>query len=306
MVTTWKWSADDYKKGLKFKIDENTAIDFYLLPSFSMSNKLNEREVFLSGKIVISIKKPQKDFLEGLTNPSSKNSIKTAEEIYKIYKKIFNLVALYYKWFANLPYVIEGSGTSFYDVFKGDSYGSSVSWSGDKINFKIFNPKLPKSRKINPMFKGKSLLTKQKWKKLRKDILIGQLPSKEIEELVKIQGKINWGGKRIPAVEAVALMEVIIRDKARQVLKKAGQSNTKIERIGKDMELSILINLFLPIILTKKEFSKYKKYIDALDKLRSVRNDIMHKNIDESAINEEHVKNGIKAAIKIAMLLEKK
>ena len=38
----------------------------------------------------------------------------------------------------------------------------------------------------------------------------------------------------------------------------------------------MLLNVFLPIALTKGELAKYKKHIDDLDALRRVPNDIMH------------------------------
>jgi len=68
----------------------------------------------------------------------------------------------------------------------------------------------------------------------------------------------------------------------------------------------MLLNAFLPIVLTRSELSRYKKYIDDLDALRRVRNNIMHRNVLESSIDRGVVTRGIEAAIKITQFLDKK
>ena len=145
-----------------------------------------------------------------------------------------------------------------------------------------------------------------KWTKFKKYLSSAPELSQNIVELVRIKSKVEWNEKRIPTIETAALMEVIIRNTATIALKNRGISNKKIKHINDEAGLSILLNMLLPLILTKSETEKYKVYLDHLDALRGIRNKIMHGNLPEKDIDLEVVKKGINAAIEITLLLEKK
>ncbi len=307
MLTVWKWSEGDFKNGLKFSTDD-AKIEFYILPDkYSLERGLRDRETFLNGRIVIEIENPEKNLLNGLVDSNSANSSRSAEKIHEIYKAVFQYVTFLCRWHGNLQYLFDGQGTSFHDLFYDDALSSSrVMWSLNNGRENLFKLKKGKSRKISPIFKSKNLLTKQRWDKIRGAALRGELISNELQELIKIKGKANWGEKRIPIVETAALMEVVLNNKVRLFLQDKGQSKTKIDSIEKEIGFSILINLFLPSLLAKSEFKKYRRHINDLDALRKIRNDIMHKNAKEANINQDIALRGINAAIKITSILDKK
>jgi len=98
----------------------------------------------------------------------------------------------------------------------------------------------------------------------------------------------------------------VVRNKIQKVAIKKGVSKTRIENIEDEIGLSILLNVLLPMALAKGENRRYKKYINDLDKLRKLRNNIMHKNIPEETMDKDIVYKGVVAAIKIVSFLEKK
>ena len=128
----------------------------------------------------------------------------------------------------------------------------------------------------------------------------------QLNELLRIKSKARWREKRIPTIETAALMEITIRNKVQLLLQRQGQSKKKIDAADDELGFSMLLNVLLPLALTKGELARYKKHIDELDALRKVRNDIMHRNIPESSIDGTVVLRGIEAAIKITQFLERK
>lgn len=212
---------------------------------------------------------------------------------------------------ADLPNILEHPTTRFEEMFGKEGFilaKTHVYWRYGSGKFRPFKPKIkmPK-RKINPIFKSKYLLTTKKWQKIT-DFAKGStsILGKEIEELLRIKSKVRWREKRIPVIETAALMETMIKNKIQIALERQGQSKEKIEDSNKDVGFSVLINFLLPLVLTKSEVGKYKKYINNLDKLRKIRNDIMHKNIQDKDIDQGQVILGIQAAIKITQMLSKK
>jgi len=153
---------------------------------------------------------------------------------------------------------------------------------------------------------SKNLLSVDKWIKFKKYLSSAPKLSQNIVELVKIKSKVEWNEKRIPTIEASALIEVVIRNAATNALKNQGVSRRKIKNTNDEAGLSILLNMLLPLILTRKEMGANKLYLAHLDALRNVRNKIMHENLPEKDIDLEVVEKGINAAIEITLLLEKK
>lgn len=310
-IWLWKWSEKDYKKSLELNIDGYMVNFYFLLDKFSQDEKLKDRQWPMRGRVIIFIKNLDKIFVDGLKNPAGKNSQLVAEKIYNIYKITLDKVVSYSRWVTNLPSILDGIPTSFGEMFGNEKLILSkthVHWREGNDEFKPFQPKIKKTKgKINPVFKSKNLLTVEKWQKVR-NFTNGDISilNSEIEELLRIKSKAIWREKRIAVIETAALMEVIIRNKVHKALEKQGQSKTKIECFNEEAGFSTLLNLLLPLILTRNEVKKYKKHIDNLDKLRKIRNNIMHRNIKNENINEEHIILAINSAIKIIQILNKK
>lgn len=306
----WKWTKEDYEKPVKIVIDEAEILFRYRLESFyKKDKKLPDRQMPSDGLLTITIKNPPAEFLDGLKNPSGNNAQEAAKKIYSFYERALEKVTLYGRWAAKLTSIIDVHKNSFDEIFHGIGilHTDNVHWRIGNQNWELFRLETKKkNRKINPMFKSRHLLTPKKWNAINNFAAANLELGKEIEELVRIKSKAAWGSKRIPTIETAALIEVVIRNKIQVVLKQQGQSDRKIDNVNDEISLSILLNILLPLILNKSEVKRYKKDIDALDLLRKVRNDIMHRNIPENEINLETVRNGVDAAIKIIQLLNLK
>lgn len=309
----WKWKKKDYEQAVRLNI-EGVWVDYYfVLNTFSSeAPKQRDREFMADSRIVISIKEPPQDLLDGLKNPQGANGKVAAEKIYTLYKKTIDKLILYSRWELKLPNLMNSldmaSDKMFYDDVSLTATKSHVWWKlngEEKFKQFLLKPK-KRGRRINPIFKGKNLLSTEKWRRLNKFTSSNPYIGKELEELTRIKADIAWEKKRIPAIETAALMEVVIRNKVQVVVEKKGQSKTKIDNINDDIGYSVLLNMFLPLILSKAEVVRYKRYIDALDNLRKVRNDIMHRNISEEKIDRAVIEEGVGAAIKITLLLNKK
>lgn len=302
----WKWTKKDYEKSVNFIIDD-AKVDFkFSVDSFyDREKELPDRQMPMCGQFIFTIENPSKEFLDGLENPSGLNAQYTTQTIYDLYEKALEKIIFYGRWVAKLTSIVDGVKTYPNELFSGGFLNTNrVYWRvGDK-EWKpfVYQPKL--KGKINPLFKSKNLLTTEKWEKISQFAKTKTELGKEIEELLRIKSKVAWRGKRIPTVEIAALMEVIIRNKARIILKIQGQSTKKIE--NEEVALSALLNVVLPLIISRTDMKKHKKNIDALDLLRKVRNDIMHKNIQENEIDLETIKKGVDAAIKITYMLNNK
>jgi hypothetical protein len=305
----WKWTKEDYDKLIRFTIDEVSITFRFTLDSLYKDNKkLPERQMPMHGLFVFTIKNPPPEFLEGLKNPDGKNAEEAAQKIFNLYEKALNKVTLYGRWVTKLTSITDGIRTYYDDMFFGRGIlpRKHVYWRLNNQEWKPFEIKPKKKRGINPIFKSKNLLTPKKWERINKFAVSNKELGREIEELVRIKSKVDWGTKRIPTIEIAALIEVIIRNKVQILLEKHGQSRRKIDNVNDETSLSVFLNVVLPLILSKTEMKKHKKYIDALDLLRKTRNDIMHRNISENEINLETVKKGVEAAIKITQLLNVK
>jgi hypothetical protein len=303
----WKWTEDDYKKGLSVKIGDWTAV-FYFVPA-KFSTGLPDRQFPMYANILFSIPNPSAEFLEGLKNSNRANAITTAESIHDAYRKCLKMLISLSRWTIDLSSITEGGGDGLQEMLKGWTSildQTHVFWRIDSGDFTPFEPQLPKRRGINPLFKSKNLLTVSKWTKVIESGRKGVIVNDQLNELLRIQAKARWGENRIPTIETAALMEVTIRNKVQLLLHRQGQSKKKIDAADDELGFSMLLNVFLPIALTKGELAKYKKYIDDLDALRRVRNNIMHRNISESSIDHALITRGIKAAIKITEFLDRK
>ena len=304
----WKWSENDYKKPIALTIDEIKAEYYFIYKKPYQNGNLPDREIFLDGRIEFSFLDPPQELIKGLNNPSKPSADAAAEYLYNLYKKTIDKLILYGRCELKLPSIMDAHYTGFNEIFRGNrsSIRNNVSWkygSSDWRKFTLLTRK--RASKINPIFFSRNLLTPQKWIRLIKYASSNPEIGKEIEELIRIKSQIAWGKKRIPVIEIAALVELIIRNNVQSELKNKGQSNKK-SKIAADAGLSVLLNILLPLILTKSEVKKYKSYIDKLDSLRKVRNDVMHENIPEAKIDLNVVKNGVDAAIKITTLLAKK
>lgn len=309
--TLWRWSRDDYKKDIEVEIEGANVLFRFGLSSFDEDEdkKLPDRQWPMYAHIFIVVKNPTQELLDGLNNSSEEKELEAANKIYSIYQKTIDALTLHAIWYLKLQSILTRPFlTDFNKMFYEDGFLSQkyVFWRIGRNEWRPFVLKKKQKSKINPRFLSKNLLSVDKWIKFKKYLTSAPKLSQNILELLTIKSKVEWNEKRIPTIETAALMEVVIRNTATTALKNQGVSNKKIKNTNDEAGLSILLNMLLPLILTKKEVEKYKIHLDNLDALRGVRNKIMHENLSEKEIDFEIVKKGINAAIEITLLLEKK
>jgi hypothetical protein len=180
-------------------------------------------------------------------------------------------------------------------------------WWIDKDTPKAFEPKLIKDRRrINPLFKKEQIITKIKWVKMQSAIENGAYPSEELLELLRIRSKLEWRQRKIATIESAILIETILRDYGEQVLQSLGLSKNKLKSLRDEMSFNTVLNIVLPLSLTKPEHTKVDKHLKSVDLLRRVRNDVVHGNITESEIDETKVRAGIEGALVLVEFLRKK
>lgn len=306
----WKWTREDYEIPARFKVDGTEVVFRFTVEDFFNKDKpLPNRQMPMRCSILIKINQPPKEFVDGLRFPNGEYAEATARHIYHIYEETLKKITLYGRWVVKSQSITDSMTSRFDEIFfeRGILSMEHVYWKLGQGDFVPFFLK-PKKRtgKINPIFKSKNLLTPTKWKKLGEYAISDPEIEKDVEELVRIRAKTTWGERRIPTIETAALVEVAIRKKVSIILKERGQSRRKVGTTSKDVGLSTLLNIILPLILTKSEMKKNKKYLDSLDVLRSIRNDIMHDNIPEDKIDSKLVKEGVDAAIHVVHLLNSK
>jgi len=131
-------------------------------------------------------------------------------------------------------------------------------------------------------------------------------PESELLELYRIRGKCGWRELRTAAIEASIISESLLRAYGLQALKASGFSSNKIKRLRDELTFNNLLNIVLPLSLTKTELRKVQRAIDAVDRLRGIRNDLIHGNIVEKDVEAKAVEAGIDGAIQLVRFLQMK
>ncbi len=106
--------------------------------------------------------------------------------------------------------------------------------------------------------------------------------------------------------EASIISETLLRAYGLEVLKENGFSNTKLKRLKDELTFNNLLNILLPLSLTKNELRKMHIPIEAVDRLRAIRNDLVHGNIVEKDVDRRAVEEGIDGAIRLVRFLRTK
>ena len=97
-----------------------------------------------------------------------------------------------------------------------------------------------------------------------------------------------------------------MREYGLKALKAQGFSNNKIKKIKDELTFNNLLNVILPLSLSKSEFSKISSSVTKVDNLRRVRNDLVHGNKTSSEFESSDIAEGTEAAIKLVNFLKKK
>jgi hypothetical protein len=304
MFGTWKWSLDDYKTPLVFKIEGGKAQIRLEVPLLTP----REREAIFNANLSLTYENPSQRFLRGLRT-DGKLAQESAKRIYGDYLDIYNkfeVILLSAGGVKNLLINAPMELTEFFENENLDSFNSR--WSLDGKVFTNFNPKTATARrKIIPLFKSDQIITKKKWTQLQRAIDKEIFPSDEMRELLVIRTKLGWRHTKISTLEAAILIETILRDYTRKVLSAHGFSNNKIKSLNSELGFNISLNLVLPLSLTKAQHSKAMTHLQKIDLLRKTRNDVVHGNLArEDMIDEKIVSQGIDSGIWLIEMIRNK
>ena len=298
-----KWSKPDHDKPLHLQLATARALVYLLEDRYST----NDLIVFPQGRIEFAYDPVSALLLKGLKS-KGKPATQAAQTIYEAYLEAHEkFLALLYS--AGQVRSLLATGPESIRNFFADSNtisGRGIEWRLDDGPFQPFAPKLPKPRGRNPLFKADQLITPSRWTALQNAADAGEFPDGEVLELYRIRSKAAWRHIRIAAIEASIISESLLRAYGLAILKKNGFSNSKIRRLKGELTFNNLLNILLPLSLSKTELRSMQSHIDLVDDLRGIRNDLVHGNIEEKDVDRKAVEKGIDSAIRLIQFLRGK
>jgi hypothetical protein len=193
-----------------------------------------------------------------------------------------------------------------FDLFEGKfQRQTNVSWSLDGETFTPFNYKPKTGRKINPIYRSEALIKPADWVRLQRAISRQQMPPVEVSELLKLRSKVQWNEKRVSIVESAAIIEMALKNVVSNALLQRGVSKARLDSLREEAGLSIFLNFMLPLGLSNATYKRVLPLIHKIDKLRKLRNQIMHENLPEQDIDTEQAYEGVDSCVNLIMYLIK-
>jgi len=141
---------------------------------------------------------------------------------------------------------------------------------------------------------------------MQRDINANRLPSEEILELHRLSGKVYPKDKRIPIIEAAILIESKLKAYAEAPLPDKGFTKSKIKDLKDELTFNSVLNLVLPLTLSKTDLKRVSKWLPQIDWIRKLRNNIVHNHLTDEAISEKEVLDGVNAAVDLFEFIEGK
>jgi len=298
-----KWRKQDHETPLTLQLGQARAL-IYLEEDRYGSKR--DMIIMPSGRLELHFDPAPSELLRGVSS-KGQTSMSAAEAIYEAYVEAHTrFEALLYSA-GKVTYLLRTGPDSLSSFFSESGLsGGIVEWSVDGKPFTPFHPKLPKPRGRNPLYTSAQLVTPARWRDMQKSADNGTFPEGELLELYRIRGKAGWRELRTAAIEASIISESLLRSYGLKALKESGFSNNKLKRLRDEMTFNNLLNIVLPLSLTKTELRRVQSAIDAVDKLRGIRNDLVHGNITQKDVEAVAVEQGIDGAIALVRFLQVK
>ena len=299
----WKWSKADHDRPLRFQLAVSRAFIYLEEEKYSKSDRI----VFPEGRIELVYEPVPEKLIKGLKS-KGQAATAVAQQIYDSYVEACEkLEALLYSA-GQVRNLLPSRPQYIRNFYDGSSTirGRGVEWRIDDGPFQPFIPKLPKPRGRNPLFKADQLITPSRWTVLQKAADAGNIPEGEVLELYRIRAKAAWREIGVAAIEASIISESLLRVYALEILKQNGFSNSKVKRLKDELTFNNLLNILLPLSLSKTGLRNIQAHIDLVDNLRSIRNDLVHGSIQEKDVDRMMVAKGIDSAIRLVNFLREK
>ena len=298
-----KWRKQDHDTPLMLQLAQARALIYLEEEKYGTKRDVI---VFPDGRLELHYDHAPSELLRGLSSRGAASTA-AAETIYNAYIDAHTrFEALLYSS-GRVRYLMRMGPESMTSFFSGGRLSrGSVEWSVDGQPFAKFQPKLSKPRGRNPLYTSAQLVTPSRWRDMQKSADNGSYPDGELLELYRIRGKAGWRELRTAAIEASIISESLLRAYGLRALKESGFSNNKLKRLRDELTFNNLLNIVLPLSLTKTELKRVQQAIDAVDRLRGIRNDLVHGNITQQDIEAPTVEAGIDGAIHLVRFLQSK
>lgn len=298
-----KWVEKDYLVPLSIWVNR-VKVNFYLdQETFWKPNE----PARVQGHVEI-IYEPPADVLLEIFKNKRYLPIEEAKKIFSTYVEAysdFEVLLQYAGGVKNLIRMMTWSVEDFFDQ-STSAFQEGAMWALDRGEFEHIFVKFPKQRGKNPLAKADQLVTPKRWQNIQSAASNQDIPDGELLELYKLHAKAAWNEIRIPTIEASIISESLLRKYGLEMLRKNGFSNSKIKKLQNELSFNNLLNIVLPISLKAKEMQKIGSAIEKVDKLRTMRNDLVHGNKSEQEINLEDVRGSVEAAIKLVRFIKLK
>jgi hypothetical protein len=298
-----KWKKQDHDIPLSLQLMQAKALIYLYEESFPW-----RRDVIMipDGRIELHYTPAPTNLVQSLSR-GGMGSTSAAEVIYDAYVEAHTrFEALLYSA-GKVRYLISMRPESITSFFSdGGLSQHQVDWSVDGKTFTPFQPKLTKHRGRNPLYTAAQLITPVRWQSMQRAADNGEFPEGELLELYRIRGKAGWRQHSAAAIEASIISETLLRAYGLTALKKSGFSNNKLKRLRDELTFNNLLNIVLPLSLGKTDLLRIESAIGAVDRLRAIRNDLVHGNITQNDVEASQVEEGIDGAIKLVRFLQLK
>ncbi len=302
MFGTYKWSETDFLRPVVFPL-VNAEARIYLKACGGPIRR--GCHVIYSGLLLLCIPDAPRWFVRGLLSLGD-DSVRVAEVIYGYYTVCLEQFDSLLRTVCKVRTLPAQEPIGFESFFAPrDSLDKGVTYSIDGKEHAVFRPRLWRGRRgLNPLFRVNQLITPEKWMGLQGAIDQRRYPSREVSGLYRIRSRLDWREKKIAAIEAAVLTEVMLRVYAENALTLKGISKTRMKDLGDELTFNTLLNVMLPLALTPKRARRLERHVRAVNALRKLRNALVHGNLEESKIDEEIVRVGINGAIALARQLQ--
>lgn len=265
----WKWREEDHARPLTFQLD-GARSQVYVEEHRIRDDPL---EIVMYLQFVLIFQAAPREYIVALKSRGGRSTqfayriydyfretISRLEGVLRVSGKVRNLMS------TGIPSIHR-----FYDA-RGFGWGEEVTWRIDDQQPQEFRSKLgdqPRGR--NPLFKHPQLVTVGKWERLQEDVDANRLPSEDVVELHRLAGNVYPKSKRVPVVEAAILIESKLKAYAETILPTKGFSKSKLKDLKDELTFNTVLNLLLPLTLTKTEMRSLRQLLPLVDRIRKLR-----------------------------------
>jgi len=304
----WKWTEADHKQPLQFHLDGATT-RIYVEPGRIRENEpLRDLQLVMYLQFELIFDGAPQEYIKALRSRGAK-ATQFAYRIYDYFVETLSRFEGVLRVSGKVRHLMSFDTPSIYGFYETGGFGwrEEVTWQVDDQDPQVFRPPLGnRPRGKNPLFKHPQLVTSDKWTRMQRDIDANRLPSDEILQLHRLAGKVYPKDKRIPVVEAAILIESKLKVYAEAILPDKGFTKSKIKDLKDELTFNSVLNLVLPLTLNKTDLKRVNKWRPHIDRIRKLRNDIVHNDLTDEAISEKEVLDGLNAAVDLFEFIEDK